>query len=155
MDRGLPILKTFSSVIRQADVMLSALIWTAYPLPKPPFIFQRTSDSYISYRRISILLFNTIPSNAGTAELLLLGDHQPPAPNDEPVSPPRAPKITQTSPVEPLTPCTARALMPPPPISVRTPKTRSSQSKRPQITTTPATSSSTNLLIQTKPTTRS
>ena len=149
-------MKTFSLVIRQADVMLSALIWTAYSLPKPPIIFQRrTSDSYISYRRISILLFNMIPSSAGTAELLSLGDHQPPAPKDEPISPPRAPKITQMSPVGPLAPRTARALMPPPPISVRTPKTRSSQSKRPHITTTPATSSCTNLLTQTKPTARS
>lgn len=120
---GLPILKTFSSVIRQADVMLSALIWTVYSLPKPPIIFQRrTSDSYISYRRIYILLFNMIPSNAGTVELLSLEDHQAPEPNDEPVSPPRAPKITQTSPVGPLAPRIARAFMSPPPISVRTPK---------------------------------
>ena len=65
------------SAIRQADVMLSALIWTAYSLPKPPFIFQRTSDSYISYYQISTLLFNMIPSNAGTAEPPSLGDHGP------------------------------------------------------------------------------
>lgn len=142
------------SAIRQADVMLSALIWTAYSLPKPPFIFQRTPDSYISYRRISTLLFNMIPSNSGTAEPPSLGDHRPTGPNDEPVLPPRTPKITQTSPVGPLTMRTARALMPSPPISVRPPKTRSSQSKKPYTTTTPVTSSSTNLLIQTKPTAR-